>query len=65
LANHNSTFFIRADSYAIFCFLVDEKINLKVFPLKLIVNLEILSVIRFKDPKAGIFILKMLTESRW
>ncbi len=57
------TFCHCADDFYIFCFLVDEKIKLKV--LKLLWNylliLKIHPVTCFKEPIAAILILKMLT----
>jgi hypothetical protein len=50
--------------FPIFCFLGDEKIKLKACSLKLLNNFETLPVTRFKDPKAAILTLKMLTGSR-
>jgi hypothetical protein len=47
--------------YKKFCFSVDEKFKLKVNYLLII---KILRVTRFKDPKAAILTLKMLTGSR-
>ncbi len=46
--------------FAIFGFLVDEKIKLKVLSL----ILKILPVTDFKEPKAAILTLKMLIGSR-
>jgi hypothetical protein len=46
---------------------LNEKIKLKVlafFFVFLLTNLEILPVTRFKDPRAAILTLKMLTGSR-
>jgi hypothetical protein len=57
--------------FTIFCFLVDEKIKLKVFslhaPLKLLTNFgnsSSKSANHFKEPKAQIWTLKMHTRSR-
>jgi hypothetical protein len=47
---------------AIFCFLVDEKIKLKVLTCSLLI-LKILPVTRFKDPYVAMLTLKMHTES--
>jgi hypothetical protein len=49
-------------------FLVDEKIKIKVlawsFERNLLLIMKILPVTRFKDPKAAILTLNMLTGSR-
>jgi hypothetical protein len=50
--------------FTIFCFFVDEKIQLKVLATPLLTNFKILPVTRFKDPKAAILTLKIHTGSR-
>ncbi len=52
----------------IFYFRVDENIRLKdlscFFEIKFLLILKILPITRFKDPKAAILTLNMLTGSR-